>query len=58
MPEHRRTDIFCFFEEMKMTVPSWFLADIQTVLDVLHSGDAAKAAILLQVLYDALTIGD
>ena len=41
-----------------MTVPSWFLADIQTVLDVLHSGDAAKAAILLQVLYDALTIGD
>lgn len=41
-----------------MTVPSWFLADIQTVLDVLHSGDAVRAAFLLQCLFDTLAIGE
>ncbi len=41
-----------------MTVPLWFWKDVSTVLEVLHSGDAVRAAFLLQCLLDTLTIGD
>ena len=41
-----------------MTVPLWFWKDVQTVLDVLHTGDAVRAAFLLQCLFDTLAIGE
>jgi len=39
-----------------MTVPAWFFNDLHMVMNALQTGDPDRAANLLQILFDFLTV--